>query len=171
MLIHDLRVRGQLTQQSIDAFTVKKPVNLPVTKQGIQEHMLAIIATCDLVSFCFINHFNYIKILPYTQSFRFVERPAVRRFILYLNRKLTDGDIPHKSTMAESVNKKVVIVEETTRKLIKVSTEIPILPTSVLDSSKLIGHSFPHQCGLGRLDNKKPPTIQFCQYILYPFSA
>ncbi len=25
---------GQLTQQSIDAFTVKKPVNLPVTKQG-----------------------------------------------------------------------------------------------------------------------------------------
>ena len=86
--------------------------------------MLAIIATCDLVSLHFINHFNHIKILLYLQSFRFVERPAVRRFILYLNRQLMDNDIPHKSTMAESVNKKVVIVEDITRKLIKVRFQL-----------------------------------------------
>lgn len=112
MLNYVLRIRGKLTQQSINAFTVKKPVNLPVTKQGIQEHMLAIIATCDLVSNCFINHFNHTNIVLYFKSFRFVERPAVRRFILYLNRQLMDHDIPHKTTMADSVNKKVIVVED-----------------------------------------------------------
>jgi len=45
---------SQLVQQSIAKYaekSVKPPPIPPVTKSGIQEHLLAIITTCDLVSF------------------------------------------------------------------------------------------------------------------------
>jgi len=53
---------GELQQQSIKLYTqkVEKPPPVPrVDKQGIQEHLLAIVATCDLVrSFaCGLNRF------------------------------------------------------------------------------------------------------------------
>lgn len=46
------------------------------------------------------------------QSFRFVERASFRRFVLYLNPKLKDTDIPHKSTIAEAVTKKGKILDD-----------------------------------------------------------
>ena len=41
------------------------------------------------------------------QLFRFVERPAVRGFISYLNPKVEDGAIPKKTCMVDTVNTKV----------------------------------------------------------------
>lgn len=54
------------------------------------------------------------------QPFRFVERPAVRGFITYLNHTLRDNDIPKKSMIANSVNGKVIKLEEITLEIIKV---------------------------------------------------
>jgi hypothetical protein len=54
------------------------------------------------------------------QPFRFVERPAVRGFITYLNQKLQDNDIPHKSSIAGAVNAKVLQLEELTFAIVKV---------------------------------------------------
>lgn len=54
------------------------------------------------------------------QPFRFVERPAVRGFITYLNHTLRDNDIPKKSAIANSVNGKVIQLEEMTLEIIKV---------------------------------------------------
>jgi hypothetical protein len=49
---NETRRASQFTQQSITLFAqpTKKPTAaIPVTKAGIQEHVLAIVATCDLV--------------------------------------------------------------------------------------------------------------------------
>jgi hypothetical protein len=54
------------------------------------------------------------------QPFRFVERPAVRGFITYLNHTLRDNDIPKKSAIANSVSEKVLRLEEITLEIIKV---------------------------------------------------
>jgi hypothetical protein len=51
-LHNEARRASQFTQQSITLFAqpTKKPTAaIPVTKAGIQEHVLAIVATCDLV--------------------------------------------------------------------------------------------------------------------------
>ena len=55
------------------------------------------------------------------QSFRFVERPAVRGFISYLNPKVEDEAIPKKMCMAETVNTKVEKLDNVTIDMIKVS--------------------------------------------------
>jgi len=38
-----------LKQKSINGFTVKTVKPAPITKEGILEHLLAIMTTCDLV--------------------------------------------------------------------------------------------------------------------------
>ena len=58
------------------------------------------------------------------QSFRFVERPAVRGFISYLNPKVGDENIPKKSCIADAVNTKVEKLDELTVELIAVCVEI-----------------------------------------------
>ena len=55
-----------------------------------------------------------------SQPFHFVERPAVRSFITYLNHTLGDNDIPKKSAIANSVNGKVIQLEEVTLEIIEV---------------------------------------------------
>jgi hypothetical protein len=76
-----------------------------------------IITTCDLVS----PHFLRAAFAnEFFQPFRFVERPAVRDFITFLNHKLQDGDIPHKTCMATAVNGKVLQLEERTIAIVKV---------------------------------------------------
>ncbi|KAF6764942.1 hypothetical protein DFP72DRAFT_839948 [Ephemerocybe angulata] len=91
-----------LTQQSITGFAVEKPATQPeVTKEGIREHLLAIVTTCDL-PFCFI------------------ERPAVQVFIQYLNPQLSDTLIPKKTSLANAVLGKVAVLEERTMELIEV---------------------------------------------------
>lgn len=80
---------------------MNKPRAPSVTKEGIKEHLLAIIATCDVL-------------------FWFCERPAVRGFVQYLNGKVKETDIPKKSAMAESVAARVEGLEEITKDLIKV---------------------------------------------------
>ena len=53
---------SQLVQQSIVKYGQKitKPAPIPpFTKSGIQEHLLAIITTCDLVS----DHFLYVQFI------------------------------------------------------------------------------------------------------------
>ncbi len=55
------RSESQLVQQSIAKYaekSVKTPPIPPVTKSGIQEHLLVIITTCDLVSL----HWVYVHI-------------------------------------------------------------------------------------------------------------
>ena len=54
------------------------------------------------------------------QPFRFVECPAVCRFITYLNAKIQDSDIPKKSYIVASVNAKVASLEELTINIINV---------------------------------------------------
>ena len=54
------------------------------------------------------------------QPFWFVECPAVREFITYLNHKLWDDDIPHKSSIASTVNAKVLQLEELTLAIVEV---------------------------------------------------
>ena len=54
------------------------------------------------------------------QPFRFVECPAIREFITYLNPKVQDGDIPKKSCIAASVRAKVASLEEQTVNIIDV---------------------------------------------------
>lgn len=89
----------------------------PVTKGGIQEHMLAIVATCDLVRTQ--RHPSLIHADDF-QPFRFVERPAVRGLITYLNPKLRDDDIPKKSAMAAAVYAKVAQLENVTMEIVDV---------------------------------------------------
>ena len=87
-------------------------------KEGIKEHLLAIITTCDLVHifiFWFVCH-SYL----FFQSFRFVERQAVRGFISYLNPKIGDELIPKKLCMADAVNTRVEQLEDFTIELIGV---------------------------------------------------
>jgi hypothetical protein len=73
-------------QQLITGFTQKTTKPPLVTKAGIHEHMLAIVATCDLVS---AHYFLGLALLiTGGQLFRFIEQPAVRRLITYLNSKV-----------------------------------------------------------------------------------
>ena len=56
----------------------------------------------------------------YLQPFRFVEYSTVHGFILYLNSKIQDNDIPKKSCIAGAVNTKVVHLETITFDIIEV---------------------------------------------------
>ena len=106
-------------------YAQKTAKQIPVTKEGImiKEHFLAIITTCDLVSnirlvYSRATITNWI----FWQSFRFVERPAVRGLISYLNPKIEDEAIPKKTCMADTVNTNVEKLDNITIELIKVST-------------------------------------------------
>ncbi len=79
--------------------------------------MLAIVATCDLVR---ILNFLFQPADDFLQPFRFIERPAVRGFITYLNPKLQDTDVPKKSCIAEAVDAKVAQLEEITLEIVEV---------------------------------------------------
>ena len=72
------------------------------------------------------------------QPFRFVERPAVRDFITFLNHKLQDDDIPHKSSIANTVNGKVLQLEELTLDLVKVCSSCIKLCQSLLTNQQHI---------------------------------
>ena len=74
------------------------------------------------------------------QPFRFVERPAVRGFITYLNHTLLDNDIPKKSAMANSVNGKVLQLEESTLDIIKVGMFNVLLMFAVADLDQMIAN-------------------------------
>jgi hypothetical protein len=50
-----LMIYRLIKQQSIQGFVQKSPAILPVNKAGIQQHLLAIIAMCDLVSSPFLG--------------------------------------------------------------------------------------------------------------------
>jgi hypothetical protein len=121
---------GNSGQQSITNFVQKssKPPPIPpVTKAGIKEHLLALVATCDLVSFYLtFNPRAYYVVWP----FRFVERPVICGFITYLNHKVRDEDIPHKTCIADAVNEKVLMLEEITLGIVDV--RYPLLPLSAL---------------------------------------
>ncbi len=117
---NDAHRASQLMQQSIKVYphTIPKlTATIPVTKAGIQEHVLAIIATCDLVS-------NLKSLFSpaddFLQPFRFIERPAVRGLIKYLNPKLQDTDIPKKLCIATSVDAKILQLEKITLDIVKV---------------------------------------------------
>lgn len=55
----------------------------------------------------------------FLQPFRFVERPAVRGFITYLNHTLRDDDIPKKSAIANAISAKVIQLEQITLQIIE----------------------------------------------------
>lgn len=116
-------------QQLITSFTQKTPKLPPVTKAGIHEHMLAIVTTCDLVSAPYF--LGLALLITVGQPFRFVERPAVRGLITYLNSKVRDEDIPRKSSIASAIETK-------TKQLEKVTMEI--IDVRILDSQH------PHSC-------------------------
>lgn len=61
-----------------------------------------------------------LRLLIHSKPFRHVERPAVRGFITYLNHKVRDDDIPHKSAIAGAINAKVIELEQSTLEIIKV---------------------------------------------------
>jgi hypothetical protein len=112
---------GELQQQSVKQYTqkIKKPPPVPrVDKAGIQAHLLAIVATCDLVCTPALK-INLFELNNF-QPFCFVERPAVRGFITYLNHTLRDNDIPKKSAIANYINGKMIQLEEITLEIIKV---------------------------------------------------
>jgi hypothetical protein len=114
---------SQLVQQSIAKYGQKitKPSPIPpITKNGIQEHLLAIITTCDLVSHFLRTEFMFANLNKKFQPFRFVERPAVRDFITFLNHKVQDDDIPRKSSIANAVKGKVLQLEELTLAVVEV---------------------------------------------------
>jgi hypothetical protein len=68
--------------------------------------------------FSFLIHLLFLLIS--FQSFRFVERPAFRGFISYLNPKIGDELIPKKSCMADAVYTRVEQLEDLTIELIGV---------------------------------------------------
>ena len=92
----------------------------PINKAGIQEHLLAIVATCDLVCLYFILLSDRSDLWNTLQPFRFVKRPAVHGFITYLNHKINNNNIPRKSCIATSVNAKVAKLDEVTLDIIDV---------------------------------------------------
>lgn len=102
---------SQLVQQSIAKYGQKVTKAPPVTKSGIQEHLLAIITTCNLVSHYHCVGFNLKLSNKSFQPFRFVEHPALQDFITFLNHKIKDDDILHKSSIANAVNGKVLQLE------------------------------------------------------------
>jgi len=61
------------------------------------------------------------------QSFRFVECPAVHRFISYLNPKVDNKTIPRKSTLTDAVNSKVANLDDITITLIQVCPHFSFL--------------------------------------------
>jgi hypothetical protein len=63
---------------------------------------------------------SFVVLIYFFQSFRFVERQAVRGFISYLNPKIGDELIPKKSCMADAVNTRVEQLEDLTIELIGV---------------------------------------------------
>jgi hypothetical protein len=64
----------------------------------------------------FLSHVS----LTLFQAFRFVERPAVRGLISYLNPQVDEGLIPKKTCMADAVMTRVERLEDLTIDLVKV---------------------------------------------------
>ena len=85
-------------------------------KAGIKEHILVIIATCNLVR---SSRFLPDMLLMFLQPFCFVEHPAVHGFITYLNHTLCDDDIPKKSAIANAISAKVIQLEQITLQIIE----------------------------------------------------
>ena len=85
-------------------------------------------------SVLFKSCYNHL-IESFFQPFRFVERPAIRGFISYLNPKMQDNDIPKKSCMADSVNEKVLHLETVTFDIIEVYPYLFFLQISFTDNS------------------------------------
>ncbi|PPR06396.1 hypothetical protein CVT24_002491 [Panaeolus cyanescens] len=81
----------RFVQKSIQGFTVKYVAPPPLSKTLIKELLLELMADADLP----------------LKSFRFCERPSLRHFVLALNPKLKDNDIPKKTTMADAVKAKI----------------------------------------------------------------
>jgi len=61
-----------------------------------------------------------LRLLIHLQPFWHIERPAVRSFITYLNHKVQDDDIPHKSAIAGAINAKVIELKQLMLEIIKV---------------------------------------------------
>ena len=145
---------SQLTQQSIKIYArqiAKLTATIPVTKAGIQEHVLAIVAMCDLVS-------NLEFLISSTddslQPFQFIERPAVRGLIKYLNPKLQDTDIPKKLCITASVDTKVLQLEKITVDIVEV--RIIYLVTT---SNQNIVYPIQSVYRVGRLVHSETSTI------------
>ncbi|KAM6499174.1 Ribonuclease H-like domain containing protein [Amanita muscaria] len=87
-------------QRNISEFAVKATKLPKVTKDGIREYLLELIVDCDL-------------------PFQFADRSSLRRLLMYINPKLVNTDIPHKSTIAMAVDEKVKKLDEIDRKLLQ----------------------------------------------------
>jgi len=161
---------AKFKQQSIIGYTQKTKQLIPVMKEGIKEHFLAIITTCDLVSILLI-HFESrpctVSDCNIWQSFCFVERPAVQGFISYLNPKVEDEVIPKKTCMADAVNTKVEKLDNIRIDLIKVCISFHFLHSFVHIYS---GNKFKDQFSLGWLVNSEPSPIHLSQHCVHPFS-
>ena len=72
------------------------------------------------------------------QPFWFVEHPAIQEFITYLNHKLWDNDIPHKSSIASTVNAKVLQLEELTLAIVEIYSSCLNLCQSLPNNQKHI---------------------------------
>jgi hypothetical protein len=71
------------------------------------------------MSSCLPSHYSALLITIF-QPFRFVERPAFRGFVSYVNPKITDTDIPRKTAIASAIDTKVACLENTTINIINV---------------------------------------------------
>ncbi|KIL54969.1 hypothetical protein M378DRAFT_18373, partial [Amanita muscaria Koide BX008] len=99
-------------QKTLDVFTVKKPRPAPpVTKAGLKEFLLELVIDGNL-------------------SFRFVERPAFHRLMLYLNPKLKDQDIPKRTCISNAVSDKIHKLDEIDMNL---TADIPSLISVIFD--------------------------------------
>jgi hypothetical protein len=93
------------------------------------------------VSKFYLTYWTSISYAIIWQSFRFVERPAVRGLISYLNPKVEEESIPKKTCMADTVNTKVEKLENITIELIKVRISFHFL------------HSFIHVYSENKLED------------------
>ena len=72
------------------------------------------------------------------QPFRFVEHPALQDFITFLNHKIKDDDIPHKSSIANAVNGKVLQLESLCSTLLRYVAHASICAGPYLPINKAI---------------------------------
>ena len=90
------------------------------------------------------------------QPFRFIERPAVRGLITYLNPKLQDTDIPKKLCIVAAVDGKVHHLEKVTIEIIEVCGFSGLLTTRTDHANSKSNRKCP-PCGMvGPLENVDP---------------
>jgi hypothetical protein len=90
------------------------------------------------------------------QPFRFIERPAVRGLITYLNPKLQDTDIPKKSCIAAAVDGKVQQLEKITIEIIEVCVFSGLLTTRTDQTNSESNRKCPPYGMVGPLENVDP---------------